>query len=282
MLHIYDFLTEPLAYEFMQRALIASVLVGSSCAVFSCFLVVKGWSLMGDAVSHAVLPGVALAYVAGLPLLLGAFIAGFLCSLATGYIKDHSRVKEDAVLGIVFSGMFGFGLVLMTKIESDIHLLHILFGNILGVSWDQIIQIALISLPLILVLLLKWHDFMLYCFDPAHARVAGLPVFALHYGLLIALALVIVAALNAAGIILVIAMLIAPGATAFLLTNRFGYMLAISLAVSLISTLSGVYASFYLDFATAPLIVVIQAGVFTMALMFSPAKGLIKKAPLYE
>lgn len=271
-----DWVLIPLEFEFMKRAMIAALLVGITCAVFSCFLVVKGWSLMGDAVSHSVLPGLALAYIAGWPLIIGAFAAGLICSLATGYIKDHSRVKEDAVLGIMFSGMFAFGLILLTKIETDIHLLHVLFGNILGVGWTDIHEIAALTIPLLIILAVKWRDLMLYVFDPNHAKAVGLPIKVLHYGLLIFLSLTIVASIKAAGIILVIAMLIAPGATGYLLTSCFQKMLFIAVAVSVVSCTAGTLASFHLDVATAPLIVVAQAAIFTLALLFAPKKGLIR------
>lgn len=264
-----DFLLEPLSFEFMQRALIIAALVGVLCAVFSCFLVLKGWSLLGDAVSHAVLPGLVLAYSAGIPLAVGAFIAGIFCALGTGFIKENSRIKEDAVMGIVFSGLFGLGLVMLTKIETELHLLHILFGNMLGVSWADIAQTGMIALITLTLVALKWRDLLLYCFDPLQAKALGLPVQILHFGLLVFLALSIVAALKAAGIILIIAMLIAPGAIAFLLTRRFEHMMLIAVGVSLFSCLTGTIASFHMDVATAPLIVLIQSVIFLLALLFS-------------
>lgn len=267
------FMTEPLTYGFMQRALVAALLVGIVCSIFSCFLVLKAWSLMGDAVSHAVLPGIALAYVAGWPLGIGAFIAGLFCSLATGFLKSHSRIKEDAVMGIVFSGMFALGLVMLTRIESDVHLVHILFGNILGVLPADLWEIAAISLVCSAVMLVKRRDLMLYCFDPVQAQAVGLPVRLLHFGMLVLLALTIVSALKAAGVILVIAMLIAPGAIGFLVTSRFDRMLAVAIGVSVFSCLAGTFLSFHVDAATAPLIVVIQTGFFLLAL----ARG--RKAP---
>ncbi|RUU09051.1 metal ABC transporter permease, partial [Mesorhizobium sp. M7A.T.Ca.TU.009.01.3.2] len=205
---IWSWIAEPLSHEFMRRGLTVAILVGAICAVLSCYLVLKGWSLMGDAVSHAVLPGIVLAYIAGIPLAFGAFVAGLGCALATGYLKQHSRIKEDAVMGIVFSGMFAFGLVLFVKVETDQHLNHILFGNMLGVQWRDVIEAAIIVVPAILIVLAKRKDLLLYCFDPAHARAIGLPVNLLHFGLLTLLALTIVASLKAVGIILVIAMLI--------------------------------------------------------------------------
>ena len=265
--NLLTLISDPLSYGFMQRALVLAVLIACVCSIFSCFLVLKGWSLMGDAVSHAVLPGLALAYVIGIPLTIGAFVAGLFCAVTTGYLKENSRVKEDAVMGIVFSGMFGLGLVLIAKIESDVHLLHILFGNLLGLSQADLIEAGSIALFCTLVMLLKRKDFMLYCFDPAHAGTIGLPVRWLQFFLLILLALTIVSALKAAGIILVIAMLIAPGAIGFLLANSFDKMLGIALVASIFSCVAGTIASFHLDAATAPLIVVIQGGLFLLALV---------------
>ena len=228
----------------MQRALVVSLLVAAVCAVLSCYLVLKGWSLMGDAISHAVLPGIVIAYIVGLPLALGAFVAGLSCALLTGYLKENSRIKEDTVMGIVFSGMFGFGLVLFTKIETDQHLTHILFGDVLGVTWRDLVETAIIAGGTLAIVLLKRRDLLLYCFDPNQARAIGLPVRVLHYGLLVLLALTIVAALKAVGIILVIAMLIGPGATAYLLTDNFDRMLPIAVAVALVSAAVGTVASF--------------------------------------
>jgi manganese/iron transport system permease protein len=227
---LINFVTAPLAYEFMQRALVIAVLVGAVCAVLSCYLVLKGWSLMGDAVSHAVLPGLVLSTALGLPLAVGAFAGGLFCALATGYLKENSRVKEDTVMGIVFSGMFGFGLVLFTKIETDQHLLHILFGNMLGVTNADLVETATIAGAVLLVILAKRRDLLAFCFDPQHAQAIGLPVRLLHYGLLVLLSLTIVASLKAVGIILVVAMLVAPGAIAYLLTNSFDRMLVIAVA----------------------------------------------------
>ncbi|MDO9560886.1 MAG: metal ABC transporter permease, partial [Bradyrhizobium sp.] len=227
MMVLVDWISGPLAYPFMQRALVVSVMVAAVCAVLSCYLVLKGWSLMGDAISHAVLPGIVLAHVLSLPLALGAFAAGLSCALLTGYLKENSRVKEDTVMGIVFSGMFGLGLVIFTKVDTDQHLMHILFGNVLGVTARDLVETAIVAGGTLLVVLVKRRDLLLYCFDPNHARSIGLPVRVLHYGLLVLLSLTIVASLKAVGIILVVAMLIAPGATAYLLTDSFERMLVI-------------------------------------------------------
>src|SRR5918994_370399 len=270
-----DWISVPLSYPFMQRALIVAVLVGAVCAVLSCYLVLKGWSLMGDAVSHAVLPGIVIAYAIGLPLALGAFVAGLACALFTGYLKENSRVKEDTVMGIVFSGMFGFGLVLFTKVETDQHLNHILFGNMLGVTVRDLVETGIIAGMTLLAVLAKRRDLLLYCFDANHARVIGLPVRVLHYGLLIFLSLTIVASLKAVGIILIIAMLVAPGAIAYLLTDRFERMLVIATAVAVGSSVFGTLASFHIDGATGACIVLTQACVFLLAFVLAPKRGLL-------
>ena len=258
-------LLAPLQFDFMQTALVIAALVAVPMALLSCFLVLKGWSLMGDAVSHAVLPGVVLAYMAGLPLAVGAFAAGMVCALGTGYLKANSRVKEDTVMGVVFSGMFGLGLVLYTKIQSDVHLDHILFGDMLGVSRADIAESALICGLVTLALLATWRDLLLNAFDPTQAKAVGLRVGLLHYGLLVMLSLTIVAALKAVGIILSVALLIAPGAIAFLITKRFGRMLAVAVLVAVSCALGGVYLSFFLDSAPAPTIVLLMTGVFIAA-----------------
>ncbi len=270
--NLISIITEPLAHEFMQRALIMSLLIGTVCSIFSCFLVLKGWSLMGDAVSHSILPGLIMSVAIGIPLTTGAFIAGLSCAIGIGYIKENSRVKEDAVMGIVFSGMFALGLVLVTKIETDIHLMHVLFGNVLGISSYDLWEAGIIATICSLIMLIKRKDFMLYCFDPIYASVIGLSANMLRYALLILLTLTIVSSLKAAGIILVVAMLIAPGAIGFLLTKSFDKMLLIALAASIMSCLIGTIISFHIDAATAPLIVVIQSGLFILALIFGNNK----------
>jgi manganese/iron transport system permease protein len=277
MTALYDLVAVPLSYPFMQRALLVSLLVAAVCAVLSCYLVLKGWSLMGDAISHAVLPGIVVAHVLSLPLAIGAFVAGLSCALLTGYLKENSRIKEDTVMGIVFSGMFGFGLVLFTKVETEQHLNHILFGNVLGVTTRDLIETAIVAGGTLAIVLVKRRDLLLYCFDPNHARSIGLPVRVLHYGLLVLLALTIVASLKAVGIILVIAMLIGPGATAYLLTDSFERMLVIATAVALTSAFIGTVVSFHIDGATGACIVLTQALFFAMAFLFAPKQGVLRR-----
>ncbi|QPH55354.1 metal ABC transporter permease [Pontivivens ytuae] len=255
----------PFRFPFMQNAFYISMIVSVPTALLSCFLVMKGWALMGDAVSHAVLPGIVLAYILGFPLILGAFAAGMTCALATGYLATNSRVKQDTVMGVVFSGMFGVGIVLYVSVETNAHLDHILFGNMLGVEPHELLTAGLISLGVGAALLLKWKDLVLHSFDPAQAQASGLRVNWLHYGLLAALSLTIVATLAAAGLILAIGLLIAPGAIAFLLVRRFATMLWVSVLVCMGSMLLGTYASFFLDSAPAPTIVLILTAVFIAA-----------------
>jgi len=261
----FETLTLPFQYSFMQNAFLISMIISVPTALLSCFLVMKGWALMGDAVSHAVLPGIVLAYIIGIPLIVGAFAAGMTCALATGYLSANSRVKQDTVMGVVFSGMFGLGIVLYVSVETNAHLDHILFGNMLGVETHELWTSGMISLGVGLMLMLKWKDWLLHSFDPAQARASGLWVNWLHYGLLAALSLTIVATLSAAGLILAIGLLIAPGAIAFLTVRKFSTMLWVSVIVCMASMLLGTYASFFLDSAPAPTIILIMTALFIAA-----------------
>lgn len=267
-----EYLLIPFQFEFMTNALVISALVSVPMALLSCFLVLKGWSLMGDAISHAVFPGVVIAYMIGIPYAIGAFVAGMFSAIATGYLKDNSRIKQDTVMGVVFSGMFGLGLVLYVKIQSDVHLDHILFGDMLGVGMGDIIQSLVIAALTVGVIGLKWKDFLLHAFDPAQARAVGLRVNLLHYGLLAMISLTIVGALQAVGIILSIAMLIAPGAIAFLLVRRFSTMLIVASVIALVGSVLGVYLSFFIDSAPAPTIVLLLTIVFLGAFVFTTIK----------
>lgn len=262
-----DALVQPFQFPFMQNAFLIALIVAPPCALLSCFLVLKGWALMGDAVSHAILPGIVLAYMAGLPLLIGAFVAGLGSALLTGWLADNSRIKRDTVMGVVFSAMFALGVVLYTAFPSDVHLDHILFGNMLGVGQGDLITAAAIAIPVTLILALKWRDLMLHAFDPAQAQVSGLRTRLLHYGLLAILALTIVATLSSVGLILAIGLLIAPGAIAFLLARSFGAMLVTATAVCLFAMLSGIWASFHLDSAPGPTIILILTAIFLLAFL---------------
>lgn len=268
-----DTLLSPFQFEFMRYALVISILVAVPTALLSCFMVLKGWSLMGDAISHAVLPGVVIAYIVGFPFAVGAFIAGMICALATGFLKENSRIKQDTVMGVVFSGMFALGLVLYVKIESTVHLDHILFGDMLGINLQDIIETAAIAIFTAGILTLKWRDFLLHAFDPAQARAVGLPVRLLHYGLLCMISLTIVGALKAVGIILAIAMLIAPGAIAFLLTRKFSSMMILAVVIATSASFFGVYLSFFIDSAPAPTIVLLMSMAFVATFIFTTRRA---------
>lgn len=272
---VIETLLSPFRFDFMVNALVISAIVAVPMALLSCFLVLKGWSLMGDAISHAVFPGVVLAYILGFPYAIGAFAAGMICATATGFLKENSRIKQDTVMGVVFSGMFGLGLVLYVKIQSDVHLDHILFGDMLGVSGADIAGAAAIAVFTAAVIGIKWKDFLLHAFDPAQAQAVGLRVKLLHYGLLGLISLTIVGALQAVGIILAIAMLIAPGAIAFLLTRRFSMMLLASVAIAVSGSVLGVYLSFFLDSAPAPTIVLLLSIVFVIALAHTSRRAAV-------
>lgn len=270
-----EYIINPLQYDFMLKAIIVSSLVGVVCALLSCFLVLKRWSLMGDAVSHSVLPGVVLAYAIGIPFSIGAFVFGLGGVLGIGYIKQKVRLKDDAVIGIVYTTLFALGLVLVSKIPSNIDLMHILFGYVLGISDADAWQVGAIALAVIIILLALRKSLLLYIFDPSHAKALRLPVTFFHYLLLVLLALTVVASVQTVGIILVIAMLITPGAIAHLLTDRFDKMLAISATASVVACVVGAYASYYFDVSTGGAMVLVLGGLFILAFLFAPRYGVL-------
>lgn len=272
-----DILLEPLAYDFMVRALLTTVIAATVCALLSCWLVLVGWSLMGDAVSHSVLPGVVLAYVVGAPFALGALVFGFLAVALIGAIRGSSRVKEDAAIGIVFTTLFALGLVLISVTPSQTDLNHIIFGNVLGVSASDLIQIGALGVAAFVVLILKRRDLTLYAFDPIHAHAIGVSPRFLGAMLLGLLAMTAVVALQVVGVILVVAMLIIPGATAYLLTDRFGRMLLIAPALSVACAVLGIYLSYWLDTAPGGSVVLVQGGAFALVYLFSPRHGLVRQ-----
>ncbi|KJZ20462.1 metal ABC transporter permease [Loktanella sp. S4079] len=268
-----DYLLMPFQFAFMNKAFLMMAIIAVPTSLLSCYLVLKGWSLMGDAISHAVLPGVVLAYLLNIPLIIGAFVAGMVCAIGTGFLSENSRVKQDTVMGIVFSGMFGFGIVLYTKISSDVHLDHILFGNMLGVGAADLWTAGTIAVIVGGLIVAKRRDFLLHAFDPVQAQAVGLRTGWLHYGLLALISLTIVATLSAVGIILAIGLLIAPGAIAFLLTKRFEFMLPIAVAITLFSGLSGVYISFFIDSAPAPTVILVLTVLFIAAFIRAARKN---------
>ena len=268
-------LLEPFAYGFMVKALLIAALVGGVCAVISCYLILKGWSLMGDAISHAVLPGIVVAYLLHIPLGIGAFAAGLLNAAATGWIKDRSRIREDSVMGAVFTGMMAVGLILVTKVSSNIHFMHILFGSLLGIETDDMIQAIVCSGITLILVVIKRKDILLYLFDKNHAKAVGLNVTFIHYLFLSLTALTIVASLQAVGILLTVAMLIIPGCIAYLLTDRLNRMLVIAACSAGVSSLIGTYVSYYLNGATGACIILTESFFFVCAMFFAPKYGMI-------
>jgi manganese/iron transport system permease protein len=268
-------LLTPFQYGYMVQAIWVSALIGGVCGFLSSFVTLKGWSLMGDALSHAVVPGVAVAYILGLPFALGAFIAGLLAAGTMALIKTKSRIREDATIGIVFTTYFALGLLLISLFPARVDLKVILYGNIMAIAAPDVWQVLAISAVTLLVLGLKWKDLMLYCFDPNQARTLGLPAGVLHIILLSLLAATAVAALQAVGACLVVAMLVTPGATAYLLTDRFGKMVWLSSAMGVITSLLGAYASYYINGATGGCIVTLQTLVFLAAFVFAPKHGIL-------
>jgi len=273
---INSFITEPIAHEFMRKAILISILITSVCGLLSSFLTLKGWALMGDAVSHAVMPGVVVAYAIGVPLSIGAFVFGVGSVALIGFIKHKSRIKEDTVIGLVFTGFFALGIVLISKITSEIDLMHILYGTPLGIPLSDVKQTIFISFLVVLLLSIFRKDLMLYCFDPRHAKTIGINVSFLHYLLLTCLSLAAVVGLQAVGIVLVVAMLITPGATAYLLTDKFDELSVISVLSSIISSLLGIYLSYWLDIAPGGSIVLVQTFIFLFAFLFAPRYGIFK------
>jgi manganese/iron transport system permease protein len=268
-------LLTPFHYDYMLRAIWVSALVGGVCGFLSSFITLKGWSLMGDALSHAVVPGVALAYLLKMPMALGAFIAGLLASGAMALIKAKSRIREDASIGIVFTSFFALGLLLISLNPAGVDRKSIILGNLLGIPDKELWQLVIISGITLLVIGLKWRDLMLFCFDPNQARTLGLRTGLLHLTLLSLLSATAVAALQTVGAVLVVAMLITPGATAYLLTDRFGIMLWISAGLGIATSVIGAYLSFFVNGATGGCIVTLQALVFLAVFFLAPKHGLL-------
>lgn len=270
-------LFDPLQYGFMQRALLVAVLVGVVCAVVGSYLMVQRLALLGDAVSHSVLPGLAIAFMVGANIFVGAFIAGILSTLAIGWIKTRSPIKEDAAMGIVLSSFFALGITLITLIQKSnkIDLNHFLFGNILGVTASDLRDTAIITGLVLMVVGLLYKELLFYTFDPLGAEAAGLPVNLLNFGLMALIALTVVASLKAVGVVLVLALLITPGATAYLLVPRLHQVMGLGAAIGIFSSLSGMYLSYWFNLPSGPAIVLVVSGLFILALLGSPRYGIL-------
>lgn len=270
-----DYWLIPFHYEYMIKAIWVCALIGGVCGLLSAFVTLKGWSLMGDALSHAVVPGVVIAYILGLPFALGSFVSGLLAAGAMTVIKTKTKLREDAVLGMVFTTFFALGLLLISLYPSRVDLKSIVFGNVLAISDGDILQVVIISGLSLLLLALKWRDLLLFCFDAQQARAMGMNVGILHAMLLTLLSATAVAALMTVGALLVVAMLITPGATAYLLTNRFSHMMGISALLGLVTSAVGAYASYYANGSTGGCIVTLQTIVFLVCLVFAPQHGIL-------
>nr|WP_086941069.1 metal ABC transporter permease [Thaumasiovibrio occultus] len=261
-----DFLFTPFNFPFMQTAMVAALAIAVVCGLTSCFLVMKGWSMMGDAISHAVLPGIVLAVILGVPLLLGALVSGLICAILAGVVRSNSIIKQDTALGIVFTGMFSLGLLMFAAIETDQHLQHILFGNLMGLPLEIMAPLLVTASLVTLLLLVFKKSLVLWVFDTSHASTIGMPIQVIHLGFLTMLAATIVSALHAVGVVLVVAMLVAPGLTAQLVTHRFDHMLVISVLSAVASSFIGLILSFHWDAATGPTIVLVQGFFFLVSL----------------
>jgi manganese/iron transport system permease protein len=270
-------LIEPLQYGFMQRSLVIAILVGIVCAIVGSYLMVQRLALLGDAISHSVLPGLAIAFILGANIFIGAFIAGVLSTVIIAWIKTRSTIKEDAAMGIVFSAFFALGITLITIVQKDnkIDLNHFLFGNILGVTAEDAIDTGFIVALVLLVVVFFYKELLFYTFDPLGAQATGLPVNLLNFGLMVLIALTIVASLKAVGVVLVLSLLITPASTAYLLVTRLHQVMILGAIIGVISSISGMYLSYFYNLPSGPAIVLVASGLFVLSLLFSPTQGIL-------
>lgn len=270
-----NWLTEPFGYQYMLNAMWVSAMVGGLCAFLSCYLMLKGWSLIGDALSHSIVPGVAGAYMLGLPFSLGAFLSGGLAAGSMLFLNQRSRLKEDAIIGLIFSSFFGIGLFMVSLNPMSVNIQTIILGNVLAIAPEDIVQLAIIGTVSLLILLLKWRDLMVTFFDENHARSIGLHPARLKLLFFTLLSVSTVAALQTVGAFLVICLVVTPGATAWLLTDRFPRLLMIAVAIGSVTSFFGAWLSYWLDGATGGIIVVLQTVLFLLAFVFAPKHGLL-------
>ncbi|WP_213133384.1 iron/manganese ABC transporter permease subunit SitC [Citrobacter sp. FP75] len=270
-----NWLTEPFGYQYMLNAMWVSAMVGGLCAFLSCYLMLKGWSLIGDALSHSIVPGVAGAYMLGLPFALGAFLSGGLAAGSMLFLNQRSRLKEDAIIGLIFSSFFGIGLFMVSLNPMSVNIQTIILGNVLAIAPEDILQLAIIGVISLTILLLKWKDLMVVFFDENHARSIGLNPGRLKLLFFTLLSVSTVAALQTVGAFLVICLVVTPGATAWLLTDRFPRLLTIAVAIGSLTSFFGAWLSYWLDGATGGIIVVLQTLLFLLAFVFAPKHGLL-------
>jgi manganese/iron transport system permease protein len=268
-------LLTPFSYEYMVNAIFISALVGGVCAFLSVYLMLKGWSLIGDALSHSIVPGVAGAYMLGLPIAVGAFFSGGLAATVMLFLNQASKLKEDAIIGIIFTSFFGLGLFMVSLSPTSVNIQTIVLGNILAITPYDTLQLVIISGVTLVILSLKWRDFMVLFFDEQHARSIGLNATALKIIFFTLLSASTVAALQTVGAFLVIAMVVIPGATAYLLSDKFSHVIFISISIGSLTSLIGAYLSYFIDGATGGIIVLIQAFIFLLSFFFAPKYGVI-------
>jgi len=274
---MFSWLMEPLSFEFMRNAILTAILLGVLCAVVGSYLIVQGMGLLGDVISHAVLPGLAIAFFFGIDIFLGAFISGTLSTFVIAWIQSQSRVKVDVAMALVFSGFLALGIVLITLLQSKLDLHSILFGDILGVTIDDVVRTSAIALVVLLLVKLFYKELLFYTFDPLGAQAMGLPVNLIHFGLTAAITLTIIASMQAVGVILVVSLLIGPGITAYLLVKELHQMMGYGAIVGIVSSVSGMYISYYLNVPSGASIVLVVSGLFLLALLFSPSQGILTR-----
>lgn len=272
-------LTDPLALVFMQKALFASLIVGVVCAVLGCYVVLRSMAFLGDALAHAILPGIAVAYLLGANLLAGALVAGVLVAVGISYITRAGTIREDTAIGIFFAGALSLGVVLISTVGSyAVDLTHVLFGNVLGVTTTDLWISGLLGAGVLLAVILLYRQLLVVSFDPVLGRTLGLRTEALRTGLFVMLAATIVVSLRTVGVALVAAMLVTPPASAYLLTRRLPVMMLVSALIGAVSAVAGLYASYYLDIATGGAIVLVASGIFVLVFLFAPERGVLARA----
>lgn len=272
-----NLLIEPLSFEFMRLALLAAILLGILCAVVGTYLIVQGMGLLGDVIAHAVLPGLAVAFFFGVDIFIGAFISGTLSTFVITWIQSQSRIKVDVAMALVFSGFLALGITLITILKSKLDLHQFLFGDILGVTTTDVMRTGAIAILILLLVKLFYKELLFYTFDPLGAQAMGLPVTVIRFGLTAAITLTIIASMQAVGVVLVVSLLIAPGITAYLLVKELHQMMICGAIIGIISSVTGMYISYYLNVPSGAAIVLVVSGLFLLTLLFSPTQGILTR-----
>lgn len=277
-----NLLLEPLSYEFMRQAISIAIMLGILCAVVGSYLIVQRMGLLGEVIAHAVLPGLAIAFYLGIDIFIGAFISGTLSTFIIAWIQSQSRLKVDVAMGIVFSGFLAFGIMLITLLESKIDLHNFLFGDILGVNNNDVIRVLLISFFVLIFVIVFYKELLFYTFNPLGAQASGLPVKLIHFGLISAIALTIIASMQAVGVVLVISLLIGPASTAYLLVRELHQMMIVGGIFGAFSSVAGMYVSYYLNVPSGAAIVLVATAAFVIVLLFSPSQGILTRPEILD